>query len=125
MSSPGAGDAPRLPVGAKGEAPQYFEDREVGKVLSIVLALAGEVAVMRDRLDTVERLLETGVPVTRGTIDAYLPDESVRRERDAWRQEFLAVVLRAVHEEREALERARTGAESPSYSRTVAAFENE
>ena len=93
----------RLPRGAKGEPPAYFDDPEVGKVLSMVVALAGEMAVMRDRLDTVERLLDTGLPVTREAIDHFAPDERVRAERDAWRQDFLSMVFRVLHEERERL----------------------
>ena len=45
---------------AKGERPRYFEDPAIDKVLSITLALAGEVAVLRDRVDTIERLSEAG-----------------------------------------------------------------
>ena len=95
-----------LPRGAKGEAPRYFDDPEVGKVLAIVMALTGEVSVMRDRLDTIERLMEAGVPVTRRAIEDYLPDTAVRLERDAWRQQYLAMVLRVLHEERDALAQA-------------------
>lgn len=94
-----------LPRGAKGEPPQYFDDSDVGKVLSMVVALAGEVAVMRDRLDTVERLLDAGEPVTREALERYRPAEPVRAERDAWRQEFLSIVFRVLHEERDRLQR--------------------
>lgn len=89
---------------ARGEQPEYFEDPSVDKVLSITLSLAGEVAVLRDRLDTIERLLEGGDRVTRSAVDAYQPDAGVRRERDAWRDTFLEVVLRRIHQEREDLE---------------------
>ncbi|MEM1019091.1 MAG: hypothetical protein ACFBZ9_07235 [Sphingomonadales bacterium] len=89
---------------ARGQRPEYFEDPAIDKVLSITMALAGEMAVMRDRLDTVERLLEAGDPVTRESINSYQPDVSVRDERDAWRESFLDIVLRRVHQEREELE---------------------
>ena len=45
---------------AKGRRPTYFDDPENDKLLAIVMALAGEVSVLRDRLDTVERLAEIG-----------------------------------------------------------------
>lgn len=89
---------------AKGERPRYFEDPAIDKVLSITLALAGEVAVLRDRIDTIERLGEAGTPITRAAVDSYQPDEHVRTERDAWRETFLGVVLRTVHQELEDLE---------------------
>lgn len=88
---------------ARGQRPEYFDDPSIDKVLSITLALAGEVAVLRDRMDTVERLLEAGEPVTRAAIDAYQPDAHVRDERDAWRETYLDVVLRRIHQEREDL----------------------
>jgi hypothetical protein len=90
---------------AKGERPRYFEDPAVEKVLSITMALAGEVAVLRDRIDTIERLAEAGAPISRSAVDNYQPDEQVRNERDAWRETFLSVVLRIVHQELEDLER--------------------
>ena len=97
--------AVQLQKKAKGHRPQYFEDPAVDKVLAITMALAGETAVLRDRIDTIERLLETGQPISRAAIEAYLPDAAVRRERDAWREDFLANILRIVHQEREGLAR--------------------
>jgi hypothetical protein len=111
---------PSLPRGAKGESPRYFDDPEVGKVLSMVVALAGEMAVMRDRLDTVERLLDTGQPVTREALARFAPDESVRNERDAWRQQFLSIVFRVLHEERERVARDPT----PGYDAVVQSVES-
>ena len=48
----------KLPRTAKGKKPQYFADPTVDKLLSMVLTLMGELSVTRDRLDTVERLIE-------------------------------------------------------------------
>jgi DNA-binding transcriptional ArsR family regulator len=45
---------------AKGERPYFFDDPNVDRVVSMVMGLAGEVAVLHDRLDTLERLLEAG-----------------------------------------------------------------
>ena len=109
--------------GAKGEPPQYFENEEVGKVLAMVMALAGEFCVMRDRLDTIERLLESGKPVSRDAIEAYVPSAEVRQQRDAWRQEFLAIVLRVLHAEKEALAQAAEAA-NDSYDSIVAQVES-
>lgn len=97
--------AARLPRLAKGERPQYFADPAIDKVLAITLALAGEVAVLRERLDAAERLLEGGQPVTRAALDAFVPDAAARADRDAWREQFLEVILRAVHQEQATLAR--------------------
>lgn len=92
----------RLKRKAKGERPYFFADPNVDKVIAMVMGLAGEVAVMRDRLDTVERLLE-GHGLRRADIDAYQPSAEVAAERAAWREAFLGEVLRIVEIEIEAL----------------------
>ena len=107
---------------AKGERPSYFEDPAIDKVLAITLALAGETAVLRDRMDTIERLLEDGQPVTRAALDAYVPDQTVREQRDAWRELFLGNVLRIIHQEREEL--ARSAADQLPYDEAVAQVED-
>lgn len=94
----------RLQKKAKGRRPQYFENPAIDKVLSITMALAGEVAVMRDRLDTVERLSANGQPFGPEEVDRYQPDAKVREHRDAWRERFLDIVLRSVLQEVEELE---------------------
>jgi hypothetical protein len=108
---------------ARGQRPQYFADPAIDKVLSITMALAGETAVMRDRLDTIERLLEAGQSVTQAAIDGFTPDESIRNERDAWRETFLDNVLRIVHQEREEL--AKRSAETRPYEDAITLVEKE
>ena len=41
---------------AKGKRPSYFEDPAIDRTLSIVMAIAGEVAVLRERMDTIEQI---------------------------------------------------------------------
>jgi hypothetical protein len=50
--------------------------------------------VLRERLDTVERLLDTKGSVTRAAIEAYQPDAAAEQERAAWRDAYLKRVLR-------------------------------
>ncbi|MEM6682995.1 MAG: hypothetical protein AAF607_12230 [Pseudomonadota bacterium] len=108
---------------ARGQRPEYFNDPAIDKVLSITMALAGEMAVMRDRLDTIERLMEAGTPVTRSAINTYQPDADVRSQRDAWRETFLDVVLRRIHQEREELEGEATTAKT--YAEAINLVENQ
>ena len=107
---------------AKGERPKYFADPAIEKVLSITLALAGEVAVLRDRLDTVERLSADGKPISPKAIDNYEPDADVRSERDIWREKFLDVVLHVVHQDAENLQRK---ADTQPYEAAVKSAETE
>ncbi|MEQ8734501.1 MAG: hypothetical protein RIC29_06235 [Rhodospirillaceae bacterium] len=89
---------------SKGKRPYFFDDPAVERVLSITMAVATELAVTRERLDTVERLLEDGVPVTKANIDSYRPDDDASRERQQWHADYIARILRIIHQELEALE---------------------
>ena len=91
-----------------GERPSYFSDPDVDRVLAIVMAMAGEVAVSAERLDTLERVLDQKGLLSLAELAAYQPDESVVGERMTWHQAFIARVLRVVEQELEAT-RARAG----------------
>lgn len=89
---------------AKGKRPAFLEDPASDRILSIVMALAGEVAVNRERLDTIERLLETKGTLTRADIEAFRPDRDAGYERGLIQREFIARILRGVQQDMEALE---------------------
>lgn len=81
---------------AKGKRPVYFDDPQTDKVLAIVMALIGEVSVLRERLDTIERLLEAKDILAIADIEAYQPDDEVAKQREQWRAEYIARVLRVL-----------------------------
>jgi hypothetical protein len=81
---------------AKGKRPVYFDDPQVDKLVAIVMALAGEVSVLRERLDTVERLLEAKGILSIADIEAYQPENGVAQEREQWRAEYIARILRVL-----------------------------
>lgn len=84
---------------AKGKRPVYFDNPQTDKVLAIVMALTGEVSVLRERLDTIERLLEAKGILAIADIEAYQPDDEVAKEREQWRAEYIARVLRVLQTE--------------------------
>jgi hypothetical protein len=98
----------RLTHKAKGKKPTFFADPQVDKVLAITMALAGEVSVLRERLDTIERLLETKGLLSRQEIESYHPSEQAAEEREQWRVEYLDRILRVVREERETVAAGET-----------------
>lgn len=87
---------------ARGKRPYFLEDADVERVLSITMAVAGELAVLRQRLDTIEELLERHGSVTRADIEAFAPDPAHAERRGRWYQEYLARILRIVRQEAEA-----------------------
>lgn len=96
---------------SRGKRPQFFECRDVERLLSIVWALAAELAVTRERLDTLERLLARREVLPREEIERFRPAPQEARERGQWHIEYLARLLRGMQQEIEALER---GAAEPS-----------
>jgi hypothetical protein len=89
---------------AKGKRPTYFEDPAIDRLLSITMALVGEVSVMRERLDTIERLLDAKGSLSRAEIEAYAPDKAAARERGLLTRAYIARIMRGVQQDLEALE---------------------
>jgi hypothetical protein len=90
-----------LPRVAKGKRPQYFSDPAIDKLLWITLTLCEELSVTRDRLDTVERLLDKRKVVKRIDIDHYRPDAAAAAERSKRRTAYIDRFMRAVQAELE------------------------
>ena len=88
---------------AKGKRPFYFDNPESDKLLAIAIALAGEVSVLHERLDTLERLVQATGILSIEEIETYQPDEQVAQEREQWRKEYIARVLQIVQEQVESL----------------------
>ena len=99
---------------ARGRRPAYFDDPAIDRLVSMVMALAGEVAVTRERLDAVERLLDAHGSLTRADIDAFHPDAAAARERGVATREFVARVLRGVQQDMESLESVDSSIEDVS-----------
>ncbi len=76
--------------------PNFFTDPAVDQLLGVVLGLAQEVSVLRDRVDTIERVMDAKGSVTRADIEAYVPDAAADAERAAVRNEYLQRVFRVL-----------------------------
>ena len=99
---------------ARGARPYYFDNHDVDRLMTIVMSVAEEAIVTRERLDTLERLLDEKGTLSRADIEAYRPDEAADAEREAARQKAIERILRIVVEEpkllaAEADERAQRG----------------
>ena len=88
---------------AKGKRPRYFDDPAQDRMLSILLAVAGEVSVLKERLDTVERLLDAKGAITRADIETYRPDADAAYERGVMIKEYIARIMRGVQQDMEAM----------------------
>ena len=92
---------------AKGRRPYFHDDPAVDKVLAIAMALAAELSVTRERLDTVERLLADKGILTAAEIDAWRPDAAAKNERATLRNDYVRRILRIIQQELDELEQAK------------------
>lgn len=89
---------------AKGKRPEYFDDPAVDRLYSLSLALVAEVSTLRERLDTVERLLETRGTLKQDDIEHYVPDLDAGRARAEATRAYIARVMRRFQQDVEALQ---------------------
>ena len=71
----------------------FFRDPTVDRVLGVVMELAAEVYVLRDRLHTVERLLQDSGTLDLTQLESYEPTETERAQRLAERDALIARIL--------------------------------
>ena len=87
-------DQVKLPRQTLGKRPHFFDDPSLDQMMTFLIELTTEVAVMRERLDTVERLLERDGKVTRASIESFKADATAEAERVAWRDAYVKRVMR-------------------------------
>ncbi len=100
-------DTIKLKQSSKGPRPNFFDDPAVDRLVAIITALAGEVSVLHDQIDTIARVLAQKKVVTAEDLDGFAPDGTVAAEREAWREIFLENIFRIVHQERESAQEDR------------------
>jgi hypothetical protein len=66
------------------------------RLMAICVALAAELAVVRERLDTVERLAESAGVFRQADVETYEPDPAAAAARDGLRQRLLKHVFRVI-----------------------------
>ncbi|MFN3864262.1 MAG: hypothetical protein ACK4RT_08275 [Erythrobacter sp.] len=88
---------------AKGRRPQFFDEPALDRLYSTVFALAAEVSALRERQDTLERLLETHGVLKREEIEGYKPDQAASDERGLATRAYIARIMRGFQQEVEAM----------------------
>jgi hypothetical protein len=71
---------------------------EEDRLLAMIAALASELAVTRERLDTVERLLERGGAFDRQAIETFVAEGAVATERETLRRRIIDRVFRVLRD---------------------------
>ena len=112
QSSVRAADAPRnndepLVRAAKGKRPSYFKDPAVDKLHMMLMVVVEELSVARDRIDTLERLIEQHGLFERAQVENYFPDSAADAERSARRIAYIKRIMKGVTDELEQLKKER------------------
>lgn len=121
MTQPDSDDEVALQRKAKGKRPYYFSNPDVDKLLSMVMALTGELAVARDRIDTLERVAAAKGLFSSADIEAFELDEAAMQTRAERNKRILREVSRIIVGEIEDLEDAN----EEEYTAVVEQVEND
>lgn len=89
---------------AKGKRPYYFSNPDVDKLLSMIMALTGELAVARDRIDTLERVASNKGLFSSDDIENFELDADALQARADRHKQLLREVNRIIVGELEDLE---------------------
>jgi hypothetical protein len=101
----------------RGRRPQFFSDPAVDKLHGMMMAMATEMAVLYERIDTLERVAAAKGVMLAEELARFAPDESVQAAREAWRQRFLE---RLFYLYREELDDRLAGEDERQYARFLA-----
>jgi len=101
---------------AKGKRPLYFADPATDKLMAMLLTLVAELSVTRERLDTLERLLQKQGVINRENIESFAPDPDTEQERATARAKYIERVMRVVSME---LQRTDDSGATDSFSETL------
>jgi hypothetical protein len=104
----------------KGRRPKFNTDPAIDNVHGMVMALAAEVAVIHDRLDTVERISEAkGIMLTE-EIEKFEPDGETLAAREQWRQQLLKRMFYLLREQANDLTHGETDASYTAFLDEIA-----
>lgn len=82
-------DGIKVKRSVKGRRPQFFDNAEIDRLHGMMMAMATEMAVLYQRIDTMERVAAQKGLVLRDELENHVPDAAAESEREVWRQKFL------------------------------------
>lgn len=121
MTESSTDDQLELQRKAKGKRPYYFSNPDVDKLLSMIMALTGELAIARDRIDTLERVAATKGLFSSDDIENFELDANALQARANRHKQLLREVNRIIVGELEDLE----GANEEDYTAVVEQVEQD
>tara|TARA_B100000965_G_C19193877_1_gene584375 strand:- start:38 stop:391 length:354 start_codon:yes stop_codon:yes gene_type:complete len=84
----------------RGKRPFFFDDPAIDQLIAIIMAMSGELSVLYDRVDTIERLLETNGGLKREDIEKFKPNQEIEGERNVRRNEYISRLFKIITDEK-------------------------
>ncbi len=92
----------------RGKRPAFHEQESIDRLVAMVLTLASELSVVRERLDTLEVMGSEAGWLDRERLESFRPSPAQKAERERRREEFLGRLFQVLREEIEDLEGGET-----------------
>jgi hypothetical protein len=83
----------------KGRRPQFNDDLAMDNTHGMIMALAAELAVLHDRVDSMERVAERKGILLSEEVDDFVPDDDALIAREDWRRALLKRMFYVLREQ--------------------------
>ena len=83
----------------KGRRPQFNDDLAIDNVHGMIMALATELAVLHDRVDSMQRVAAAKGIVLSEEVDSFVPDNDTLVAREEWRRNLLKRMFYVLREQ--------------------------
>lgn len=83
----------------RGKRPKIYDNQGMDHLMAMTTALIQEVAVLRDRVDLVERVAESKGIMLQDEIEAFTLDQEALEARELWRNQYMARIFAIFEQE--------------------------
>lgn len=92
-------DVPAIKRSIRGRRPKFHDDPAIDQLHGMMMAMATEMSVLYERIDTMERIAAAKGVMLREELEQFRPDADAQGEREGWRQQFLQRLFYVYREE--------------------------
>ena len=104
----------------KGRRPKFNDDPAIDNVHAMVMALATELSVLHDRMDTMERVAAGKGVMLSDELDSFVPDQETLVAREQWRQQLLRRMFYLLREQVDDVSKSETDTSYRSFLEEIA-----
>lgn len=117
MTDANSSERPHVFRHARGKRPEFYDTPGLDQAMAMIMVLASELSVLRDRLDSAERVAKAhGLDLAAG-IEALVFDQQALEAREERRQELMRRLFYVQLKDAEEAAEAQTG---EAFAQTIA-----